>query len=144
MIEPPFSTSAEVEDFSKEADASRLHQEDILLWRLCISISGRHHNSFDPQPHDKVQEIGNLLRCYSLIKGAVDRDPKPFPTSQLDALRCRIEYPLAASQSVMPLPVAVQMDGKGEVGRRGIVLDAGTQQESVGAKIDKLSPSDKA
>ena len=57
MIEFPFSASAEVEDFAEEADASRLHQEDILLWRLRISISRRHHNSFNSQAHDKGKKI---------------------------------------------------------------------------------------
>src|SRR5450631_1382774 len=112
---PPGPVLPTAENASEQLLAGRPSQKHILTRRVVIAVTRGYRDAGYPQLHGGIEELGNVLRILAAEQRAIDRHAEPLLARQLDGGNRLVEDAFLADRFIVPLPVAVQMDGESQI-----------------------------
>ena len=89
---------------------------------------------------EEVQHRTHVVRGVVGEEGGVGGDAESGVLGRLDGFHGLVEHAFLADGLVVSLAQSVDVNGEGEVGRRGEERELALEQQGVGAQIDELAP----
>src|SRR6202034_1123819 len=134
----PRALASAAEDLAKQLLAAGAAQEHVLTGSMLVAVTGRDGDALDAEPGRGVEELRGILGVGVTEQRAVDRDAKAPRARQPDGRDRLVEHSRLAHRLVVTLTIAVEVDGKGQVGRRPVLIDVTGEQQRVGAQVNEL------
>src|SRR5580700_5115671 len=127
MIEGPGALAITLllalEHFAEQALARAATQEYILARRMLVAEARRHGDPLDTELHRRIEKLRDFIRILTTEQSAVDGDPEALGARQPDGRDGLLVHTLQAHRFVVPLLVAVQVNGERQVLRRLVLID---------------------
>jgi hypothetical protein len=144
VVKLQFAAIGLFENIPEQLLARGALHEDLMMKGSFVVEAGGYRDPFDAEALDKIEKLDSAACGHPFVEGGVDRHTESLFARSPHGIDGMIKHALPPCHGIMPFPIAVKVDGEGEIRRRGVIIHILFEKQTVRAQIDESPTPDES